>query len=63
MLTLIFRKCVQERVLKEQLIERIVEKSGAKHLEFELWNDKDRSKIIFEEAGYDMTSGTWEYDC
>lgn len=47
----------------EQLIERIVEESGAKHMEIELWNDKDRSKIIFEEVGYDMTSGVWEYDC
>lgn len=47
----------------EQLIEKIVEESGAKHLEFELWNEKDRSKIIFQEAGYDMTSGVWEYDC
>lgn len=47
----------------EQLIEKVVEKSGAEHLEFELWNDEDRSKIIFEEIGYDMTSGAWEYDC
>ena len=49
--------------LFEQLIEELVEESGARHLEFELWNDKDKSKVIFEEAGYDMTDGYWEYDC
>lgn len=49
--------------LFEQLIEEVVKESGAKHLEFELWNDKDRSKVIFEEAGYDMESGAWEYGC
>ena len=49
--------------LFEQLIEEVVKESGAKHLEFELWNDKDRSKVIFEEAGYDMQSGVWQYDC
>lgn len=51
------------RELFEQLIEEIIKESGAKHLEFELWNDKDRSKVILEEAGYDMVSGEWEYDC
>lgn len=49
--------------LFEQLIDEIVEESGAKYLEFELWNEEDKSKIIFEEAGYDMTEGSWEYDC
>ena len=47
----------------EQLIEEVVKESRAKHLEFELWNDKDRSKVIFEEVGYDMQSGGWQYDC
>lgn len=49
--------------LFEQLIDEVVKESGAKHLYFELWNDKDRSKEIFEEVGYDMESGAWEYDC
>lgn len=49
--------------LFEQLIDEVVKESGAKHLEFELWNHKDRSKVIFEEAGYNMESGAWEYDC
>lgn len=49
--------------LFEQLIEEIVKESGAEYLEFELWNEEDRSKVIFEEAGYDMTKGSWEYDC
>lgn len=49
--------------LFEQLIDGIVKESGAKHLEFELWNDEDKSKVIFEEVGYDMQDGFWEYDC
>ena len=48
--------------LFEQLIKEIVEESGAKYLEFELWNDADKSKVIFEEAGYDMTGGSWKYN-
>lgn len=46
-----------------QLIEEIIKESGAKYLEFELWNAKDKAKVIFEEAGYDMTDGSWEYSC
>ena len=49
--------------LFERLISEIVEETGAKHLEFELWNDKDRSKEIFEEAGYNLADGYWQYDC
>ena len=49
--------------LFEHLIEEIIKESGAKYLEFELWNAEDKAKVIFEEAGYDMTDGTWEYDC
>lgn len=49
--------------LFEDLIEEIVQESGAKHLEFELWDDADRSKIIFEELGIDVTDGEWQYDC
>ena len=49
--------------LFEDLIEQIVQESGAKHLEFELWDDADRSKIIFEELGIDVTDGEWQYDC
>lgn len=49
--------------LFEQLIEEIVKESGAKYLEFELWNAEDKARVIFEEAGYDMTDGSWEYDC
>ena len=44
-------------------MEEIVQESGAKHLEFELWDDADRSKIIFEELGIDVTDGEWQYDC
>ena len=49
--------------LFEDLIEEIVQESGAKHLEFELWDATDRSKIIFEELGIDLTDGEWQYDC
>lgn len=49
--------------LFEDLIEEIVQESGAKHLEFELWDDTDRSKIIFEELGIAITDGEWQYDC
>ena len=49
--------------LFDDLIEEIVQESGAKHLEFELWDDADRSKIIFEELGTDVTDGEWQYDC
>ena len=44
-------------------MDEIVQESGAKHLEFELWDDADRSKIIFEELGIDLTDGEWQYDC
>lgn len=49
--------------LFEDLMEEIVQESGAKHLEFELWDATDRSKIIFEELGIDVTDGEWQYDC
>ena len=45
-----------------QLIDKIVEKSGAEHLEFELWDDNDPSKVIFEELGIDLEDGEWVYD-
>lgn len=49
--------------LFEDLIEETVQSSGAKHLEFELWDAADRSKIIFEELGIDLIDGEWQYDC
>ena len=49
--------------LFEDLIEKIVQQSGAKHLEFELWDAADRSKMIFDELGIDLTDGEWQYDC
>lgn len=49
--------------LFEQLIEEMIKESGAKYLEFELWNAEDMARVIFEEAGYDMTDGNWEYSC
>lgn len=45
-----------------QLIDKIVEKSGAEHLEFELWDENDPSKVIFEELGIDLEDGEWVYD-
>lgn len=45
-----------------QLIDKIVEKSGAEHLEFELWDENDPSKVIFEELGIDLEDGEWAYD-
>ena len=48
--------------LFEDLIEEIVQESGAKHLEFELWDAADRSKIIFEELGIDLTDGSMTAD-
>lgn len=49
--------------LFEDLIEKIIQESGAKHLEFELWDIEDRSKTIFEELRIDITDGEWQYDC
>ena len=46
-----------------QLIDKIVEESGAEHLEFELWDENDLSKAIFEELGIDLEDGEWIYDC
>lgn len=46
-----------------QLIDKIVEESGAEHLEFELWDENDSSKAIFEELGIDLEDGEWIYDC
>lgn len=57
------KKLLNRLELFEDLIEEIVQESGAKHLEFELWDDADRSKIIFEELGIDVTDGEWQYDC
>ena len=45
------------------LIEEIVQESGAKHLEFELWDAADRSKTIFDELEIDLVDGEWQYDC
>ena len=49
--------------LFEDLIEEIVQESGAKHLEFELWDAADRSKTIFDELENDLVDGEWQYDC
>ena len=49
--------------LFEDLIEEIVQESGAKHLEFELWDAADRSKTIFDELEIDLVDGEWQYDC
>ena len=46
-----------------QLIDKIVEESGAEHQEFELWDENDSSKAIFEELGIDLEDGEWIYDC
>lgn len=46
-----------------QLIDKIVEESGAEHLEFELWDENDSSKAIFEELEIDLEDGEWIYDC
>ena len=57
------KKLLNRLELFEDPMEEIVQESGAKHLEFELWDDADRSKIIFEELGIDVTDGEWQYDC
>ena len=49
--------------LFEDLIEETVQASGAKHLEFELWDAADRSKTIFDELEIDLVDGEWQYDC
>lgn len=46
----------------EQLIDKIVEESGARHLEFELWNESDPSRVIFDELGIALEDGEWIYD-
>lgn len=45
------------------LIDKLVEETGAEHLEFELWNEDDPSKAIFEELGIELDDGEWIYDC
>ena len=32
-------------------------------MEFELWNEYDPSKIIFDEIGIELDDGEWIYDC
>lgn len=49
--------------LFDSLIDKIVEESGARHLEFELWNENDPSKAIFDELGIELDGGEWIYDC
>ena len=49
--------------LFDSLIDKIVEESGARHLEFELWNENDPSKAIFDELGIELDDGEWIYDC
>ena len=44
-----------------QLIDKIIEETGAEHLEFELWNEDDPSKVIFEELGIKLNAGHWIY--
>ena len=51
------KKLLNRLELFEDLMEKIVQDSGAKHLEFELRDAKDRSKIIFEDLGIDITDG------
>lgn len=48
--------------LFEQLVDEVVKESGAKHLEFELWNEEDPSKVIFDEIGIGLDGGAWIYD-
>lgn len=48
--------------LFDSLIDKIVEESGARHLEFELWNENDPSKAIFDELGIELDDGEWIYD-
>lgn len=48
--------------LFDSLIDKIVEESGARHLEFELWNESDPSKAIFDEIGIELDDGEWIYD-
>jgi hypothetical protein len=49
--------------LFDSLIDKIVEESGARHLEFELWNENDPSKAIFDELGIELDDGELIYDC
>lgn len=48
--------------LFDSLIDKIVEESGARHLEFEVWNENDPSKAIFDELGIELDDGEWIYD-
>ena len=60
----VFYPWVKDTEIRDGLtLEEIIKESGAKYLEFELWNSEDKARVIFEEAGYDMTDGNWEYSC
>ncbi len=46
----------------KQFIDKIIDETGAEHLEFELFDKDDPGKLIFEELGIDMEEGCWIYD-
>ena len=43
-------------------IDKIIDETGAEHLEFELFDENDPGKLIFKELGIDMEDGCWIYD-
>lgn len=45
-----------------QLLTEVAKISRAKYLYIELWNEEDRSKLIYEEAGYEIKNGQLEID-
>lgn len=44
----------------ETTVEKIAGMSGIRNFYVELWNDADKSKIVYTEAGYDIKNGCLE---
>lgn len=48
--------------LFENIVEKIADMSGIRNFYVELWNDADKSKFVYTEAGYDIKNGYLEVD-
>lgn len=46
--------------LFETIVEKIADMSGIRTFYVELWNEADKSKVVYTEAGYDIKNGYLE---
>ena len=46
--------------LFETIVEKIAGMSGIRNFYVELWNDADKSKVVYTESGYDIKNGCLE---